>query len=251
MKHSLTKSLDSLFKFLEKNREFNHTVQTKSYYRFLSSYSSTQEKVYSLLHHIVNTQSRPNINRLSDFFQKIYANQHLLTGFRNFVEFLTEKECEECNYELLFNAMLKQDGWGKKTSALFTKTIYHIHSGSYDQSLRIWNDAPQQIDSSKKFFLPVDTVIEAIFYKLDSSEKWNFDNINSVLQQSYSSEQMEIWDDLWFWGFITQFGSGLQREHIWNEQKYWALLETDKDKIVIEKIQSKSLEFLSILNFKQ
>ena len=81
--------------------------------------------------------------------------------------------------------------------------------------------------------------------------EWNFDNINSVLQQSYSSEQMEIWDDLWFWGFITQFGSGLQREHIWNEQKYWALLETDKDKIVIEKIQSKSLEFLSILNFKQ
>lgn len=147
--------------------------------------------------------------------------------------------------------MMKQDGWGNKTSALFTKTIYHIHSGSYDQSLRIWNDAPQRIDSNEKFFLPVDAVIEAVFYKLYPSGKWNFDKINTILQQSFSSEQMEIWDDLWFWGFITQLGSGLQREHIWNEQKYWALLETDKDKIVIEQIQSKSLKFLSILNCKQ
>ena len=62
---------------------------------------------------------------------------------------------------------------------------------------------------------------------------------------------MEVWDDLWFWGFINQRGSGLTREFVWNESKYWALLETEKNNAVIEEVKLKSLQFLSILNPKQ
>ena len=43
----------------------------------------------------------------------------------------------------------------------------------------------------------------------------------------------------------------LQREFVWNESKYWALLETEKNNAVIEEIKLKSLQFLSILNPKQ
>ncbi|RYH75889.1 hypothetical protein EVU94_02745 [Flavobacteriaceae bacterium 144Ye] len=61
---------------------------------------------------------------------------------------------------------------------------------------------------------------------------------------------MEVWDDLWFWGFINQRGSGLNREFIWNEAKYWALIETAKDKKSINSIRATSLVFLKLFDNK-
>ena len=59
---------------------------------------------------------------------------------------------------------------------------------------------------------------------------------------------MEVWDDLWFWGFINQRGSGLTREFIWNEPKYWALIETAKDEASINKIKNVSMKFLKMFD---
>lgn len=246
--NTFSNSINRLFNFLKENRDHNHLVQSKSYKSFLIPFESNEDKVYSLLHHIANTQSQPNINKLSDFFQRIYSEKSRLNTFHSFVELLVDQELESSNYENLYRAMITQSGWGKKTSALFTKTVYHIHNGKYDSTLKIWADAPTKIDINEKIYLPVDAVIEAIFHKLNPAIKWNFDKINKYLQNHYSSEQMEIWDDLWFWGFISQRGSGLNRDFVWNEQKYWALLETDKDDFTIFKIRSKALEFLKIIN---
>ena len=58
---------------------------------------------------------------------------------------------------------------------------------------------------------------------------------------------MEVWDDLWFWGFITQNGSGDQREFVWNENKYWAIKETDKSFEMVMEIKAKAIEFLDIM----
>jgi len=241
---TLHDSLNRLFIFLKDNRDYNHQVQSKSYKGFLEPFDTLNDKVYSLLHHIVNTQSQPNLNKLSVFFQKIYLNKKSLNTFHSFVELLANKELESSNYEMLYKAMIIQSGWGKKTSALFTKTVYHLHNGKYDGTFKIWDDAPNKIDINEKIYLPVDAVIEAIFHKLNPEIKWSFDKVNKYLQNQYSSEQMEVWDDLWFWGFITQKGSGLDREFVWNEQKYWALLETDKNADAILKIKSKSAKFL-------
>ncbi len=245
--NTLQDSLNRLFIFLQDNRDYNHRVQSKSYKTFLEPFETLNDKVYSLLHHIANTQSQPNLNKLSTFFQKIYFNRKSLNTFNSFVELLANKEIESSNYETLYKAMISQNGWGKKTSALFTKTIYHLHNDKYDSAFRIWDDAPKKIDINEKIYLPVDAVIEAIFHKLNPEVKWNFDKINKYLQAQYSSEEMEIWDDLWFWGFISQKGSGLDREFVWNEQKYWALLETDKNADLILKIESKSAKFLSLI----
>ena len=74
--------------------------------------------------------------------------------------------------------------------------------------------------------------------------------VGAIKHPHYSSEEMEIWDDLWFWGFINQRGSGLNREFIWNEAKYWALLETAKDEASINKIKDVSTMFLKIIDNK-
>ena len=246
MNKNLHKSLDTIFSFLKDNRIFNHAVQSKSYHSFLAPYDSKFDRIYSLLHHIANTQSQPNLDKLSDFFQKVYEGKKNLNSLRDFILLLNPNNTDKFNYQALYESMISQSGWGKKTSALFTKTIYHLHNGQYDSSFGIFEDAPVKIDIDEKFYLPVDAVIVAIFHKLEPTVKWDFDKVNRLLHKEYQSVEMEVWDDLWFWGFITQRGSGLDRDFVWNEQKYWALLETDKNPDNILNIKEKTISFLSI-----
>ncbi|WP_310991258.1 hypothetical protein [Aequorivita marina] len=251
MNTSINSKLHPLFQFLNENRGYNKKVQSNSYNLFLAPFDSPEDKLYSVLHHVANTQSQPKIDILSSFFQNVYSNKSQLHSFKTFINFLFDKDSCVINYESLYYGMLRQTGWGNKTSALFAKTIYHLHNGKYGFKNPIWEDAPKDIDPKEKIFLPVDAVIEAIFYRIDPSIKWNFHKINRLLQNNYSSEEMEVWDDLWFWGFINQRGSGLSREFVWNEPKYWALIETAKDETSINEIKDISLRFLKFFNNRQ
>ena len=143
--------------------------------------------------------------------------------------------------------MKNQKGWGAKTAALFTKSIFHLHNGYYSVKLKIWEDVPNTIELSDDFYLPVDSVIIAVFNKLDNAKRWNYNNVNKILKDNFKGQEIEVWDDLWFWGFITQKGSGAVRKFEWNENKYWALKESDKDYKMIEEIKEKSNEFLRLL----
>lgn len=248
MNTTTNSKLSSLFYFLNENRDYNKKVQSNSYKLFLEPFDSLEDKLYSVLHHVANTQSQPKIDILASFFQKVHSNKSQLHSFKTFIDFLTDKDNSIHNYESLYYGILRQSGWGNKTSALFTKTIYHLHNGKYGFQNSIWEDAPKVIGSEEKIFLPVDAVIEAIFHRIDPSIRWNFHKINKLLQDNYSSEDMEVWDDLWFWGFINQRGSGLIREFTWNEPKYWALIETAKDEASINKIKNTSIRFLKIFD---
>lgn len=201
--------LKRIFYFLVQNREYNRRVQERFYLSVFAPHSSTEEKVASLLYHVANTQSRPNINRLAVFYQSIYADAHSMSSMYRFIERIHPSG--PLNYYGLFSGMEKQSGWGKKTAALFTKSVYHTHNGHYSEKLRFWEDVPATISVNDSFFLPVDAVIIAIFNRLDYTRNWSFDSINSILKNHYTNVQIEVWDDLWFWGFITQNGSGPQR----------------------------------------
>jgi len=141
-----------------------------------------------------------------------------------------------------------QSGWGEKTSALFSKSIYHLHNNKYPKELKIWNDAPKKLTENDLFYLPVDAVIIAIFKNIDKSNNWTFSKINRTIKDYYSGNEIEIWDDLWFWGFITQIGTGENREMRWNLNKYWTLRESDKNPKMITEIEKKAEIFLNILN---
>ncbi len=236
--------IDLLYQFLIENRTYNKSLQERFYKSVIIHYNSIPEKIASLLYHIANTQSQPKIDKLAEFYKKLYEN-NLTDSFANFITLINPGKVP--NYNSLFEGLHNQPGWGKKTSALFTKSIFHLHNGQYDNELKIWNDAPKTIDENDDFYLPVDAVIIAIFDKIDSSKTWNFDNINKALKAKYKINQIEIWDDLWFWGFINQHGS-VERKFLWNENKYWALKETDKNKDNIEEIKTKSIQFINILN---
>lgn len=237
--------LENIFSFLTANRQFNHSLQERFYLSVISPYSDTTEKVVSLLYHIANSQSQPKIDSLASFYKSIFQDTQCMTSMQKFIEKINPNK--QLNFDSLYNGMKNQDGWGKKTAALFSKSIFHLHNGHYSENLKIWGDVPATISENDNFYLPVDAVIIAIFKKLDSSISWDFDKINKTLKSIYKGEQIEIWDDLWFWGFITQNGSGDNRAFEWNENKYWALKESDKNPKSILKIKVKAEVFLKTL----
>lgn len=242
--------LNNLFYFLNENRQYNHALQEKFYISTILPYNKTNEKVISLLYEIANTQSQPKIDRLAEFYKSVMneSNLNCLSSMKSFIENISPNS--NINFKSLYSAIEKQKGWGPKTAALFAKTIYNIHNGHYDKKLRIWDDVPEVISNEDILYLPVDAVIIRIFNdKLDKSQNWNFKSINEKLNELYKGKDIEVWDDLWFWGFITQNGSGNDRKFEWNENKYWVLKESDKKEATIKEIKLKSEEFLEILDY--
>lgn len=237
-----------IFDFLSKNRKFNKAYQKRYYHSTLSSCNTSQERLISLLYNIAKTQNQPNINNQSLFFKKIYQNIDSLNSFTSFITFL--KKDEKANFIGLFNAIKSQPSWGDKTSALFVKSIYHLHCEDYGFNLKIWDDVPESLSENDRLFLPVDEVISQIFKKLDDKNTWNFKTINELLSKSYKGSAMEIWDDLWFWGYFTQkvIKDSKSRKFEWNEEKYWANYESDKSEIVINELEILIEEFINLLN---
>jgi len=238
--------LKEIFDFLSANREYNHSFQERFYKSVLIPYDTSKDKVISLLYHIANTQSQPRINKLANFYKGIISENNCFDSFANFISKINPDRPQVC-FENLFNGMQRQDGWGEKTAALFTKSIFHLHNGNYSASLKIWTDVPNTISEVDGFYLPVDVVIRSIFNKLNNTKNVTFDNINKTLKSKYTRQQIEVWDDLWFWGFITQNSSGDQRVFKWNENKYWALKESDKNPKMIFEIKNKAELFLKII----
>ncbi len=239
-------TLNNIFNFLVENREFNHSFQEKSYHKIICPYTQTYQKVLSLIYHIVNTQKQPRIDKLAIFYKLIQNDINCTASMKDFIQKLGVKKNN--SFESLYEGLKKQKGWGKKTAALFQKAIFQIHNGQYSNNLRIWDDVPQTINQGYNFQIPVDTVIIEIFKKIENTTKWDFDSVNKKIQEFYCGTELEVWDDLWFWGVINQHGTGDNRSFGWNENKYWAIMESDKSSKIIETIKVKSKLFLNIIN---
>jgi len=210
-------------------------------------YSNAHDKITALLYHVANTQNQLKIDKIAITYKRIIQDDNCTTSFANFVNKINAPESDTINFTSLYNGIKSQEGLGKKTAALFTKILYHLHNGEYANELKIWDDVPTKIGETDNLYLPVDAVIISIFSKMDETTIWNFDRINELLKTKYNNQQMEVWDDLWFWGFITQNGSGGNRQFGWNENKYWALKESDKNAQVINEIKTKAEIFLKII----
>ncbi|MBX7205285.1 MAG: hypothetical protein K1X81_07655 [Bacteroidia bacterium] len=244
---SVNEKLSEIYGFLIENREYNKLVQQKIYNKVILPYSDPVDRIVSLLYHAANTQSQPRINSLALFFKNLYQSPDCMNTMANFLNIIKHQTIPNINYNGLFSELKEQKGWGNKTAALFTKMIFQIHNGDFSEKLKIWSDAPNSITDNDKLHLPVDTVIISIFNELEKDTKWNFTEINDTLKELSSEMKIEVWDDLWFWGFITQIGSGYHRKFRWNENKYWMLQESDKCPAKIQEIQEKANQFLKIL----
>ena len=58
---------------------------------------------------------------------------------------------------------------------------------------------------------------------------------------------MYTFNDLWFQGFITQKGTGKDKEMGWNEEKYWSLLHAPKDKDNVRKVEIEAKNFIALI----
>lgn len=241
----MKEKLDEIFSFLKENRKYNKDLQIKFYTNVIIPHETAEEKIISILYHIASTQSQPKINYLAEFYKLIYEDLNSIKSFEAFINKINPNK--EINFHSLYEGINNQKGWGNKTAALFVKTIYHLHNGEYPENLKIWNDVPTTLSECDRFYLPVDAVIIAIFSKLEKAN-WDFKKINRLLENNYSGIDIEIWDDLWFWGFITQEATGTERLCKWNENKYWMIRESNKNPFVIEEIKNKANLFLEIIN---
>jgi len=242
----MSKKIEKLYEFMLKNRQYNRVVQEGFYEDALVGKNGRYEKVISLLFQVVNTQSQPNIDKLASFFQKIYREKDKLYSYTSFLEVIGVKSDEPKNYLSLFASLRKHEGWGDKTSALFVKCLYHIHCGDYHSRFMIWDDIPQIICDEDRIYLPVDVVIEHIFKEIGLPTVYGFKKINKYLEH-YRGMEIEVWDDLWFWGFVTQKGNGIDRVIGWNENKYWNLFHSEKSPEKINEIKERAKEFIKIL----
>lgn len=242
--------LGKIYRFLTENRQYNKNLQEKYYQDILLSKISKADKLTALLHHVVNTQSQPKVDKITSFFKKINGKINESTSFENFINLLkVQKPILKYNYENLFNVLNDNEGWGEKTSALFVKAIYHIHNNNYDSRLKIWNEAPKTLELDDKLFLPVDAVILHIFNELKIEKANSFSRINTLISNHYKGEEVEVWDDLWFWGFVSQRSDTKGNRLLgWNEGKYWIQLHTDKNEFVIKEIEFKVKKFIDLLN---
>ncbi len=113
------------------------------------------------------------------------------------------------------------------------------------KGLEFWDDTPI-LTVEDEFFLPVDEVIKEIFRRIKACPA-NFKGINKYLKKQFCPAEIEVWDDLWFWGFITQKGTGDKRTLGFNTGKYWLQLHTPKTKTAIKEIETKCQIFIEII----
>ena len=234
----MNKKLTKIYSFLKANRKYNKIVQSSSYSRSLLSYTDTYDKVYSLLHHIHNTQSQLKMDAAAEFYQKIAAKKTNLASFKNLLKTLGATEKTPVTYKSLFELLALQDSWGDKTAALFVKAVYNTHAG-YAKQLKFWKDAPVTLAADDELYLPVDAVIYFIFEQLGKPCSHTFKGINNYIKNNVAKSDFEVWDDLWFWGFITQkskVGTG-EREYQWNGAKYWLIFTAPKDAASVAELE--------------
>jgi hypothetical protein len=237
---------EELYGFLESNKHFNKKIQHYHYRSILNPAFSNFEKLKALLRSNVMTQLQPNLDKLRCFWQKVDKHRGELENIGDidgFIEVLNKfSDSNAGGEDNLWSVMQRLPGWGDKTAALFVKSLVNIH---LYENKNIWFLDENENENEKEkiptdIYLPVDRVITHIFENLpllstaaksfEPSRKnagIHFANINMALRNRYTASEMLVWDDLWFWGFITQQNSGKTRITKFNDSKLWSLKAMD------------------------
>ncbi len=242
----MNKKLQDLYSFLNENRRYNKPIQIGAYKMALMAYDNTFDKVYALLYSVLNSQSQLKMDKSAVFFQRIASNNTNLNSFANFLKIIGANDKTSLTYKSMFELLKEQESWGDKTAALFVKAVYHCHIG-YAKELHFWSDAPSELSNNDELFLPVDVVINFIFQSIGNPFSINFWGINKYIKTNAPNSNFEVWDDLWFWGFITQKGSGDKRTMVFNEEKYWNLLDASKDNQTIQETKKLANQFIDLI----
>lgn len=248
--------LNYIYHFLAENREYNAAVRRLEYQKAFAGIDNPAHKVVGLLYSVYSTQAFPRLDYQMEFLEAFDVSQEYSTMDAFLCKLIETKphlkRTEVCNtsgepvridYQILYKCLQAQKGWGQKTAALFSKMVFDIHANHL--TFAFWPDAPRHIAETDELYLPVDAVIIFLFNRLDPSNKWDFDSINQLLKTYWDGEDIFLWDDLWFWGFITQKGSGKKRSLELNPPKLWSLQTIPKQADILERINAHANQFVN------
>jgi hypothetical protein len=238
--------LKQVFCFLNEHKEYNQKFQIENLKRKFKSVDDIKTRARLLLHDTFNSQSQPKIDEYHKFIEPFRKDQIALKSFKSFKNHL----CKELNIDSkmiseidLFQLLKAQPGWGDKTAALFVKNLFLISKDDFLKKL-FWDDISDIQNDDELIKLPVDAVIKKIF-------NLNVKEINIKIElynNTYNLKKHEIvlWDDLWFWGFITQksLRNG-ERTFEWNESKFLSLF--DAFEMNIKEIKKLANDFIKII----
>jgi hypothetical protein len=264
------KKIDELFIFLKKNHAPNKLLQLKSIQSSLFPFSDSKSKIKSLLMDVARTQSSPKLDKLVDLWESFDKYSEPLASAQSLVCFLkqiqnkyTPSEKEHLS-EQIFQCLRNVSGFGDKTAALFVKQLILAHItdeelGYPNENLSFLDDGDDltKLDGVK-LYLPVDAVIRHIYinhlgFSADYPPirlKSDFQSINDFFGCSVNPNigaeiEAIYWDDLWYWGFITQHSGGESRRTEFNKSKYMSLKTSSCE--VLDVISKSADEFIAIL----
>jgi len=244
------RKLNSIFLFLKNSKEFSN-IERKFYYKFLfGGCDNKTERFNRLVYSVFNSSSQPNLDQFLDSYLILINSWKKCSG--SLLKFIDVNNHVDDPYNKLFMQLNNLKGWGPKISALFVKHIIKIHNEPDLTKYKIFEESLKVSSNGRdKIYLPVDAVIEYVFSQIDKSEKKikpSFKNINHFLQQQYCAEDLIIWDELWYWGFIGTKGPRNNRKLDWNLPKYISLEGVSKTDQDIEQIKTKTEEFINVIN---
>ncbi|MBZ5790654.1 hypothetical protein K8353_11085 [Burkholderia contaminans] len=238
------KQIRDLYAFLVEHHHVNAAIQQGFLGESLSP-ATVDDRALLLMHRVLQTQSRPKLDRICQFFSRI-RDQGAYRSFADFHHLIT------VDGKLgLVDGLALQPGWGAKTAALFVRNLAYIESTPKLRA-KFWRDT--RVLEGDQLRLPVDAVILTIFESLAPHINWSKSISPSSVGRyfhhnlEYRDEELLIWDDLWFWGFVTQkTAAGTARVHGWNESKYWAVPHAPRDHQSIQRIKRCSERFLQLI----
>lgn len=183
----------------------------------------------SLLQEISLTQQEPNLEKLALFWEAALKLEdkaplqllELVTCLREGGVSEGKMVAKRTPWRRLYGALERSPGWGGKTAALFVRACILIHRDDSPEGKRLHflSDGARQatyFEEDERIHLPVDAVIKEVFRFAELPVKsLSFSKINTYLREQLkcTPEQLLLWDDLWFWGFLTQKVNKKTKKH--------------------------------------
>jgi hypothetical protein len=225
------------------------------YVKTLRAWTDNGDKLRSLLHATAATQAIGSLDGLANTWRRLHANRKAFDDVLTVVQLaealrlLEDPSDRNCSrkghiFDAMWAGLANANGFGAKTAALFVKAIIDVHTLPENADLRFLEDF--RVHAADVVRVPVDSVITYVFRCL-TGRKLSPLAINRLIFDSglHDETQLTLWDDLWFWGFITQHGGGEGRRLGINEAKFWSILASPKDQWPV--IKTAAEDFIALL----
>lgn len=256
----MSDQLHKIYEFLRsaENKKYNRKVQNLDFKKWDVGCLLNNQRVLSIFWHCAKTQSNPRINSLTRFADQFrdFNSKNINIANKPFPLNVFFKEILLLNDgSELANLAKLGNGWGPKTSALLFKSLRvaaRCNNEMFDK------ESLDLLHSDRNAMVPVDSVIKHIIlnvlkFEYDGDD---FSQINKILL-SYKKqfdpeltlcEFVDVWDELWFWGFITQLSQNRVRVVAWNRPKLISISPVLFSNQEIGEISEKAEAFINLLN---